>query len=281
MSNRALKAVSAPDGGYTLQRIEQPTDTLYSPADPEGGDTVDTECRATLAALMTTLRAGGTLGQVFQPGLIDGLVVDLNLEHIEPTPDDTDLVGYVPDQYTAAYQMLQAVEDHQPTYDADLANGRGALVFDGDHWLDSTSFTEIPQPFTIVTVATAVGTGTPPSIIDSTDSSRVQMRAQGLINAGTDRAPTIGTLPSGLAVFVGIYDGADSVTRVGGSARFGLGDAGANSLQQLRIGAPVTPNGTNGFVGAWTRTLIYERRLKAGEIVTLEQSLAATYGAAA
>ncbi len=255
---------------------------LLSPPDPSGGTTIDVEARATLTTLMALLRQTGVLGQVVDPGLVPGLVLDINLEHISTTPADNDPVGFVPDQYGKTLQLLQAVGAQQPTYKAAIANGRGVLRFAANQWLDSGAFVaEIPQPFTILTVATAVGTGTPPSILDSTNASRFQLRAQGLINAGSDCAPTVGTLPSGLAVFSGVFDGSNSVTRVGSSARYGVGNVGANAMKQLRLGANSTPNGTNGFAGDWCRTLVYNRRLRDGEILMLSLLLGATYGATA
>lgn len=158
------------------------------------------------------------------------------------------------------YNVTQATAANQPSYTSAIG-GKSVLTFDaaGPEYLSNTAIADTAQPFTAFVVTRNDDTAVVKWIL--TGSTTTANRALIRTNASEIQAIDMGTVLSGgtmsttlLGVSTSVINSTTSQLFLNGSSQ-GSGDAGANNLQDIRIGA--NHAAANGWSGDIAEIIIY------------------------
>jgi hypothetical protein len=195
--------------------------------------------------LLTVLGSGG-----FSPLSIPGLALWLDASNSStlfqdsagttPAAATNDVVGRWADRSGNARHATQGTTANKPLLKLAQQNGRNAIQFDStDDYLDSADFgADYAQPATYFIVCSLPTDQE--NVTDGVGATKRQAiyTATNLVNlyAGAVATSSPNSLPFAVSAWTIVFNGASSSIRRNG-AQVGAGDAGAQVLRQIRIGA--------------------------------------------
>ena len=190
-------------------------------------------------------------------------------------------------------KATQSIANDRPAYTIAGRNGKNVVTFDGTtDWLITGTLT-ISQPYTMIWAGESKGAapGATQTVNFFTDGSnsgnRVviihnwlgQIATNGRLTmaAATDLSPASGTQAyNAWSVVSGVFNGASSRLRAN-AVQVASGNAGANAIGALTLGARFNQAAGNFFDGPWGALLIYNRALSDDECLAVERGLARTF----
>lgn len=217
-------------------------------------------------------------GSSFSPASIPGGVLWLRADGVlwqdfartVPAVLDGDPVGCADDAFNLGNNLIQATLAKRPLLKLGILNGHPVIRFDGvDDFLARAALV-IPQPFTVVVVASSTSAATFRMLVGSTAVQLfLNTTHHMVVFAGT--SVTSATVDDGAPhVFTAIYNGATSSLFVDGTLG-PSGAAGAGATDQIVVGANAA--GAQDWPGDVEQVIIYNRVLSAAEHQQLERSL--------
>lgn len=175
------------------------------------------------------------------------------------------------DRSTSTNTMLQSLTTRRPSYLTNQRNGLPTVRF-GTNSVMEALFTTVPQPFTVIFIATAQQDSSQPanSTLFSDESNAVSFYNnpnQGFaMSAGTNLNGTAANYDANWHIYGLVYNGSTSTYRVDGASSV-TGNVGTNSLTNGLTLSGKTTTGWNGDIGEF---MVYNRALSDSNISTIE-----------
>lgn len=191
---------------------------------------------------------------------------------------DGDLVGTFSDQSGNGRHLTQATSGNKPTFKLNAANGKAALLFSTNDYMQTASFASAPQPLTIFLVVKRVVSGSNQYILDALSAgwNIYQTGSTGKVQiyAGGSSVEDFDDMGSDWVVLQGVFNGASSKL-YRNELPVASGNAGSTGVTGFTLGASVAPSDYfNGYVA---EMIVFDGTLTTDQSYTITRSLMAEY----